>query len=916
MNERTITFRLGEENGIVIQKDSFETSLFLNQYQQAIDIFDRLWKEQQEWAKSSNNSHYLDNQFSNVIAFCGDRGEGKTSCMSSFATILTDEHVRGEACSTKGDEKKKPITISTDFLRPQEIEWLDTIDPSFFDTKHNLLELLLGRMYANVSRRSQDRINNSGSDKLYNRRLLMEQFEKVKTDMDKLDKNDKIYDSLEEISDLAAGVNLKSDLQELFNRYLKYVDKKCLLICIDDLDLNISEGYKMAEMLRKYLICPQCMILVAVKVGQLIEVIATAHRKEIKDAAISWERCLNMAQKYVAKLLPKGNRVIMPIPTDFYEYNLEIIDTKNKPKDEENKKKESENEKEPRFTVKEKVVQMIFQKTGYVFYNTQHLSPIIPKNLRSLRHLLGMLYSVPDAKDTNGNDNEIGRDTFKNYFFGTWAAQLPDKDYSFAQQLARYDDLTTLNSFVVEYFAKRVKEHAEIEIKDVNNSPNYEKLYLDITSKTNTAANISFGDVMYVLWFINGITLNMTIQNLIFLIKTFYSMRLYACYNVISSNEEELYPPTPEVEKVVHIHKAETLYEHVNQLQKMLNGSYFAYPQGALLPTRKDSTTFRDCVIIPMYKIKLLISRLKQLENVDIEDLKVCEYLALCIRRTTNSKEKNVDLGLNRKEKIPTYLGPLSTTAEFLVFDFLQPFYSLTNIRYAYERFDEILAKDGMPSLYDIALQTPGSLLRILYKLDNLSQQEKQTDVKELQFEDKHHLISDAVIRVSEVQCAIFDELLRTRNIHKKGDEDLFRIYEDIQKLQIKLYPVKQNDSQKYETGHLYFNFLTTFSLIDKAKLQNIIFVSKEEQISQEIDDLMGCITSLFQDFLLWPMKGKDIKENLCESLPFDKEQKRAFKIKLSKVFVNTEEYEREIIISEDITKIIIKAYLAVKNKK
>ena len=153
MNERTITFRLGEENGIVIQKESFETSLFLNQYQQAIDIFDRLWKEQQEWAKSSNSSHYLDNQFSNVIAFCGDRGEGKTSCMSSFATILTDEHVRGEACSTKGDEKKKPITISTDFLRPQEIEWLDTIDPSFFDRKHNLLELLLGRMYENVSKK-------------------------------------------------------------------------------------------------------------------------------------------------------------------------------------------------------------------------------------------------------------------------------------------------------------------------------------------------------------------------------------------------------------------------------------------------------------------------------------------------------------------------------------------------------------------------------------------------------------------------------------------------------------------------------------------------------------------------------------------------------------------------------------------
>mgnify|MGYP006333770595 CR=1 FL=1 len=235
MNERTITFRLGEENGIVIQKDSFETSLFLNQYQHAIEIFDHLWNEQQ--ANSSSNSPYLDNQFSNVIAFCGDRGEGKTSCMSSFATILTDEKVRAEA--------EKEMRFPEKFISCDKIEWLDTIDPSFFDRKHNLLELLLGRMYANVSRRSQGNISNNDRDKSYDRRLLMEQFERVKSDISKIAKNDKIYDSLEEISDLAAGVNLKSDLQELFHRYLTYVGKKCLLICIDDLDLNISEGYEM-----------------------------------------------------------------------------------------------------------------------------------------------------------------------------------------------------------------------------------------------------------------------------------------------------------------------------------------------------------------------------------------------------------------------------------------------------------------------------------------------------------------------------------------------------------------------------------------------------------------------------------------------------------------------------------------------
>ena len=46
MNERTIIFKQGEENGIVIEREKFESSIFLNQYQQAINIFQRLWTKQ------------------------------------------------------------------------------------------------------------------------------------------------------------------------------------------------------------------------------------------------------------------------------------------------------------------------------------------------------------------------------------------------------------------------------------------------------------------------------------------------------------------------------------------------------------------------------------------------------------------------------------------------------------------------------------------------------------------------------------------------------------------------------------------------------------------------------------------------------------------------------------------------------
>ena len=896
MNERTITFRLGEENGIVIQKDSFDTSLFLNQYQQAINIFEHLWKEQEEWTKSYCHSHYLDNQFSNVIAFCGDRGEGKTSCMSSFATILTDENVRKNACRKKDEEdeekKKNPITISTDFLQPQQIEWLGTIDPSFFDTKHNLLELLLGHMYAKVVDEMRNNSCHNECNKQYNRRLLMEQFERVKSDISKLEKDDKIYDSLEEIGDLAAGVNLKSDLQELFHRYLTYVGKKCLLICIDDLDLNISEGYKMAEMLRKYLIGPHCMILVAVKVGQLIEVIATAHKKEMIGADISWDRYMYMAQRYVAKLLPRRNRIVMPIPTDFCDYALEIRNSKGELM-----------ENGSKFSVKEKVVQMIFQKTGYVFYNTQRLSPIIPKNLRSLRHLLGMLYSVPDAK-TNGNDNEIGRDSFKNYFFGSWASQLPDMDYTFAQQLAQYDDLTTLNAFVVEYFAKRVKD-AKIEILETDMNEEYAKLYLSITSKKNTATNISYGDVMYMLWFINSISLHMTIQNLIFLIKTVYSMRLYACYNIISQGQDYLYPPTPNVDTVVHIHKAETVYEHVNQLQKLVNGSFFTYPQGALLPTRGNNMVFRDRVIVHIEKIKALIDRTLSTKDVALENLKLCEYLALCISRTTNSKETTVDFGQNRSEKIPTYLGVLSAKADYLVFDFLQPFYSLCNIEYAYHRFDALfaLSKNNVEklSLLDLARNTEGSIYNSL--LPNKKERNS--------WEQMHRLISDSVIRVSEVQWAIFDELVRKRNLHKDGNEAMYSAYRDIQNLQIKLYPLMTENPEESSPWILKFAFLSHLSSINYDALGDIIFMSEDEKRQREVNVFIDNVVSTILNIYVWPIKGKDVRQIITGTSQLKDRKKASFTRRLKNIFEDEMLYSKEQLLDEKFND-ILKEYILV----
>ncbi len=916
MNERTVIFKQGEENGIVIEREKFESSIFLNQYQQAINIFQRLWTKQKGILLSDNRSSYrIDNQFSNIIAFCGDRGEGKTSCMSSFATILTDDSTRAQAQTT--------LLLPDKMIACKQVEWLDTIDPSFFDTKHNVLELLLGRMYAKVEMDCTSTQYEDKTSKIYLRRCLMEHFQQVKKDISVLEKNEKNYDSLEEISDLAAGVRLKEDLQKLFKHYLDYQGKECLLICIDDLDLNITEGYKMAEMLRKYLICPQCIILVAVKVDQLIDVIATAHQKEVKDTELKWSQCQQMAQKYVTKLFPRDNRVTMPIPADICEFNLKIADI-----DETNDKIGIKD-----ITVKERVVQLIFQKTGYVFYNAQHLSPIIPKNLRELRHLLSSLEALPDAKDNQGNDNETGRNVFKDYFFGTWIVNLSKEDYNFSQQLAQYDNLTTLNAFVVEYFSNRIKE-ANIEIKPqidthiANNDDSeafmedYAPLYLDITNRINTSANISVGDVMYVLWLVSIITVKEDIQNLIFFIKTIYSMRLYACYNEITSEKDAtLFPEIDYTKSYISIHRADRMYDCVNRLQRLVNGSYFSYPAGSLLSKKHDH------FVIDFSEIRKLFKKLSKTDENDAEYvqlLNICEYFALTI--TYASTKENIEkANFSRTAKTPTFLGVFSNTANYAIFDFLHPFYALTNIKYAYHRFDEILCdelneyREDDPTqqnkLYDIAQANEKSILSLLKGI----RRSEYTDNW-----DMHGCISDAIIRVIDIQWAIYEELLRQYRTHRVGSikEKIYRAYDDIQKLNITLYPkicIKDNKvvstskahHVEFEFIYILCDFIKNNTLI--SQLEDWLIIDDSKRMNNQF--LTQLLLKLQRPRLRWPKTGHSICSLILQSSDLNTTYQRTkFNMALMGLFDTNKSYTYDEVTQKANEIALI--YFALKRNK
>ena len=227
--------------------------------------------------------------------------------MRSVLHILTDIEVHNAAQISLGVSEN---------LQPENNFALEMLDPSFFDEKHNIVELVLGQLYEQVI---QD--NKSFKEKDYPRakgyQEMMRTFAEAQSCLSALAKKEDIYDSMNELSALAASVRLRRALGDLFKVYLEYFNKKKLIICIDDLDLNMKEAYPMAENIRKYLCNEYCIILMAVKVDQLSNAIQSAIRKEIKDTnIISDVHITDMAYKYLTKFMPENNRILMPSPDD------------------------------------------------------------------------------------------------------------------------------------------------------------------------------------------------------------------------------------------------------------------------------------------------------------------------------------------------------------------------------------------------------------------------------------------------------------------------------------------------------------------------------------------------------------------------------------------------------------------------
>ena len=739
-NRRTITFNIGDENRIVVEdinKDIIKSSIFSEPYHYILNALDHYFD-----ALPDNRDDYLkgnDIWINNVFAFIGERGSGKTSCMRSIVHLLEDPR------SSQLDN----TVLKSNFYA------LDMIDPSFIDSESNIIGVILATLYKKFLDYSHN-VNESLKFK------LAESFARVQHDFCRMMTNSTIPDDdLEALSSLSAAIDLRTSMYELIDRFMKYMGKEnaILLISVDDIDLHSRDAIKMAEQIRKYLVLPNVLVVMAVKLDQLAKLKRLHYSREYSDTrqTLNDKDLDEMVDRYITKLVPYNHRVYMPESTFYWDAGLHI--------------NQKDNSCYLFESVRQAVPELIFRKTRYLFYNSAvKTSFIVPNNLRELRQIIRLLVDMKDywQYDENGKviaEEYNNKEMFKKYLFESWMMNHLDADSQKGiKELASISEAIQINATALRIIRDKFEKDKFFETKD---SP-----ISNILNSNNQVYNIAIGDVLAIIDFVERKDITLEQMHFLFMIKTIYSKRLYEFYDEyieeIHADKELNGEMTSE--RVL----ARGLYQDMKlpNYLKLVGGRFFNTRMIVELPKGGDDP-YRSNRVINLEALRALMKLCTEKpEKLMPIELRMAEVFMLCTARIFKSKHylplKNKDyIDFTYREYRELVYAASLTRKPKGYWDIGAFLFNVVDIERCYQRFDY------GAEFIDLMNQSEASFSNSLYNgfksltksgIRNMSPKDYQdccnahptlleSENTELPVFDRHIWLSWACVRNAEILC-------------------------------------------------------------------------------------------------------------------------------------------------------------------
>lgn len=412
--------------------EQMKTSFFFDVYRTAERHIDTILE-----LSKSDASAELPVEHSNIIAFTGGRGEGKTSAMGNFSNLLhTGKRL-------EGPQREREF-----------FECLPMIDPSHISPDETVIDIVLSRMFNCFQTYCEhNEVVSERKRELYT--AFSDTYQAVRIICQSRQTRHDIPDSLEGLQSAAAGNNLRRLMFKLVNLLLGELGgsrkiKGYLVLCVDDIDMNIQQGYSICEELRKYLSIPNVIILFSLCIDQMNDLVRQQYLKDfevhLRHAEFPLtESVSDMSKKYLEKLIPFDRRCALPKLTLKSLKDIDIC---------------YEGEDHVRGSISDDLLHLLYEKSGLILVkNMAGTHAFLPTNLRGITHFIALLQNMDSVVLVKKDQ----------------AYQLTQEEHAVLEK-----NLDTLARYIREYFIIEFPEKSAAILKALLEEPQ-ENLNLRIT---------------------------------------------------------------------------------------------------------------------------------------------------------------------------------------------------------------------------------------------------------------------------------------------------------------------------------------------------------------------------------------------------------------------------------------------------
>lgn len=445
----------------------------------------------------------------NIIAFCGARGQGKTSAMLSFSHALSIYRSGNDSNGVYYPREEDSMeSFHHADLEDACFYVLPPIDPTMLGEKDLVLELILARLldvisskWRNTGGMAPPHAGNSQDE--HNKHEVLKRFNVCMEGLHSDRKEEAT--GTEKLARAKDAFRVKSELREIILYFLCLLgfdpENSYLVVQLDDTDMQFNRAYDILEEVRKYLSLPNVIVLMATDLEQIRYLISLHYSKVLEKAPDDCE-VSRLSTKYLDKLIPASHAIHLPTVKGRSEKNRQLYIRVHA----ENGQSKTTRDRYSSFTKYEQqsctppvnkednslerfLFKLIYEKTGLVFIEHEsYLHDIIPLTLRGVVQLYRMLSRMPsprsfdemrcilerndqetkdEAKETfveylrvRSESNQIKLNNlrlFEDYFLGDWVpSKLMPKHQNIVREIEK-----TLGNRRIEVAINSLQQHAQ-----------------------------------------------------------------------------------------------------------------------------------------------------------------------------------------------------------------------------------------------------------------------------------------------------------------------------------------------------------------------------------------------------------------------------------------------------------------------